>query len=233
MRAILLAAGLGTRLRPITDTIPKCLVPINGKPLLGYWLDSLASTSITSILINLHYHADQVRQLIEKRPDRGRITLVFEKELLGTMGTIRANAEFCKGEPILVIHADNFCTSEINQLIYAHETRPKNTEITMMTFLTDCPESCGIVKLDKRQIVTEFFEKIENPPGNIANGAVYIFEPEVVRFICSESGNPISDISNDLLPRYLQRIFTWPTDGLHIDVGTLANLEKARQFSKK
>ena len=103
----------------------------------------------------------------------------------------------------------------------------------MMNFETDYPQSCGILELDERGVVTGFHEKVQNPPGNIANGAVYIFEPEVVRFICSESGNPISDISNDLLPRYLQRIFTWPTDGLHIDVGTLANLEKARQFSKK
>ena len=233
MRAILLAAGLGTRLRPITDTTPKCLVPINGKPLLGYWLDSLANAGITSILINLHHHADQVKEFIDKRSDRNNITLVFEKELLGTGGTVRKNAEFCKDESIMVIHADNFCTSDLSKFIRAHGDRPSNTEITMMTFVTDSPRDCGIVEVNDHGVVFAFHEKANNPPGNIANGAVYIFEPEVVRFICSESGNPISDISNDLLPRYLQRIFTWPTDGLHIDVGTLANLEKARQFSKK
>ncbi len=233
MRAILLAAGLGTRLRPLTNTVPKCLVPIKGEPLLGYWLDSLANTGITSILINLHHHADQVERFIEKRSDQKNITLIFEKELRGTGGTVRENAGFCNNEPVMVIHADNFCTSDLSKFIRAHGDRPSSTEITMMTFRADIPEDCGIVEVNDHGVVFAFHEKVKNPPGNIANGAVYIFEPEVVRFICSESGNPISDISNDLLPRYLQRIFTWPTDGLHIDVGTLANLEKARQFSKK
>ncbi len=231
MRAILLAAGLGTRLRPITDTIPKCLVPINGKPLLGYWLDSLANASITSILINLHYHADQVRRLIEKRPDRDRITLVFEKELLGTAGTIRANAQFCKDEPIMVIHADNFCTSDLSEFIFAHENRPLRTDITMMTFRTDSPEACGIVQINDLGVVTAFHEKVTDPPGNLANGAVYIFESSVLNWIQSQDALFL-DISETVLPHFNGSIFTWPANGIHIDVGTPSSLNKAREYGK-
>ncbi len=65
MRALLLAAGLGTRLRPLTDTVPKCLVPIHGKPLLGYWLAMLRDAGVFPMLVNLHYMADKVRQYLE------------------------------------------------------------------------------------------------------------------------------------------------------------------------
>ena len=94
MKAVLLAAGLGTRLRPITDNIPKGLVPIRGKPLLAYWLDALVDAGVESVLVNLHYLADQVSEFVETRTDRNRITLVEEPVLLGTAGTVRENCEF-------------------------------------------------------------------------------------------------------------------------------------------
>ena len=228
MKAILLAAGLGTRLRPLTDTIPKCLVPINGKPLLGYWLDALAGAGVSSILINLHHHADQVRSFVENRPDRRNIKLVFEEQLLGTGGTVRENAEFCGNDLTMVIHADNFSTSDLSKFIQAHNKRPENTEITMMTFRTDEPESCGIVEVDHRGVMTRFVEKVENPQGNLANGAVYIFDPAVIDWICSkESG--CFDISVDVLPRFVCRVATWLGDGVHIDIGSEKNLERARE----
>jgi mannose-1-phosphate guanylyltransferase len=226
MKAILLAAGLGTRLRPITDTIPKCLVPINGKPLLGYWLDSLAGAGITSILINLHHHADQVRSFVEQRPDCGNVTLVFEETLLGTAGTVRINAKFCEGEPTMVIHADNFCTSNLKEFMRAHAHRPAETDMTMMTFRTSRPETCGIVEIDERRVMTGFYEKVIDPPGNLANGAVYICEPPVIDYIVNSRSSAL-DISRDTLPGLLHRIHTWPTDGIHIDVGTPEALDRA------
>jgi mannose-1-phosphate guanylyltransferase len=219
MKAILLAAGLGTRLRPITDTIPKCLVPIKGKPLLGYWLDSLANTGITSILINLHHHADQVIEFIDNRSDPNDITLVFEKELLGTGGTIRENASFCKAEPVMVIHADNFCTADLKKFICAHQNRPPGTEITMMTFVSSNPTQCGIVELDPESVVVKFHEKVPNPPSNLANGAVYVFEENVTAYIVGLAKQSI-DISIDVLPAFMGKIYAVASDGIHIDIGT-------------
>ena len=236
MKAILLAAGLGTRLRPLTDTIPKCLVPIGGRPLLSYWLDALAEVGITDILVNLHHLADQVRSYVQARPDSQNITLVYEKELLGTAGTIRENADFFKEEQVMVIHADNFCTADLKKFIMAHDRRPAGTEITMMTFITDQPETCGIVETNSFGVVTAFHEKVQNPPGNIANGAVYIWEPSVARFI-SESERNLRDISRDLIPISLGRINSWPSNGHHIDIGTrdklhLANKQLGKQISR-
>ena len=76
MKAILLAAGLGTRLKPLTNTIPKCLVPISGRPLLSYWLEKLANLGINEILINVHYLAEQVENYISQSPYRDKITIV-------------------------------------------------------------------------------------------------------------------------------------------------------------
>ena len=94
MKALLLAAGLGSRLRPITNHIPKCLVPIDGKPLLSYWLDALFGAGIDSILINVHYLSDQVTAFVTSRSDRDRITIVEERTLLGTAATLKENVEF-------------------------------------------------------------------------------------------------------------------------------------------
>jgi mannose-1-phosphate guanylyltransferase len=227
MRAILLAAGLGTRLRPITDTIPKCLVPIQGRPLLGHWLASLREAGVDPILINTHHHAGQVRKYIENRTDRRKIKLVFEPKLLGTGGTIRANAGFGLDEPLIVIHADNYCRSNICSFIQAHNARPDDAEISMLTFESDMPTQCGIVEVDNQNLVTGFYEKVADPPGNLANGAVYIFEPSVVEFI-SDQENRINDLSLDLLPQFIGRIFAWSADGIHIDIGTHKNYEKVK-----
>lgn len=229
MRALLLAAGLGTRLRPLTDHIPKCLVDINGRPLLGYWLDALVGVGVDSILVNLHHHMEQVEEFLETRADRALISTVYEEELLGTAGTVRANAEFFKGEAGLIVHADNLCTANLANFLSAHQIRPEGAALTMMIFLTDSPTTCGIVQLDEKGRVQAFHEKVKDPPGNLANAAIYVFEPEVVDFI-SSSGTEIEDISTDVLPKFLGRIFTWPSDGDLIDVGTLASLEKAQRI---
>jgi len=162
--------------------------------------------------------------------DRSKIRSVYEEHLLGTAGTVRANSEFFQGECGLIIHADNFCTANFSSFIEAHRRRPKGALITMMTFVTDSPNTCGIVELDEQGLVMGFYEKVANPPGNLANGAIYIFEPEVIDFI-SESRESVHDISNDVLPRFLGQIYTWPSDGDLIDVGTIANLEEARRLA--
>ena len=232
MKAVLLAAGLGTRLRPLTDTIPKCLVPVAGKALLGHWLEALCAAGVESILINSHHHADQVERFILSRPEKNMITLIVEEELQGTAGTLRANLEFFSKEPSLVIHADNFCTASISRFIDEHRARPAGTELTMMTFVSDDPRACGIVGLDEQGIVREFHEKVLNPPGNIANAAIYVFEETVIRFISESEEGELRDLSTDLIPRYLGRIYAAPADGAVIDVGTPANLDRAQSYAR-
>ncbi len=226
MRALLLAAGFGTRLRPITDRIPKCLVPIHGQPLLGYWLDRLLSNGVEKILINTHYLPDAVRTFIATTSWQEQIELVHEEVLLGTGGTILANREFFAGGPFLVAHADNLTRFDVRAFINAHQNRPAGVDVTMMTFDTDVPKTCGIVEQDERGIVRAFHEKSASPPGRRANAAVYIFEPAVIDFLVSLNKEVI-DLSLEVIPRYLGRMHCFHNADYHRDIGTPESLRLA------
>jgi mannose-1-phosphate guanylyltransferase len=231
LKALLLAAGLGTRLRPLTDKIPKCLVPIHGKPLLAYWLDLLLEAEIESVIINTHYLEDRVTAFVSASPWKTRITLVHEDSLLGTGGTVLRNRALFDGQAFLVAHADNLTRFDVRAFLDRHARRPPGVAITMMTFMTDAPRASGIVVEDANGIVREFHEKVQAPPGNRANAAVYIFEPEVVSFLES-LGRPVLDLSTQVLPRFLGRICTFFNADYHRDIGSPESLRRAEsEFS--
>lgn len=228
MRALLLAAGLGTRLRPITDTVPKCLVPIHGKPLLGYWFDLLMPAGVDRVLVNTHYLPDAVRRFTAQSPWRSRIDLVHEDQLLGTGGTILKNRSYFGAESFMVVHADNLSHFDVAAFIDRHVNRPPGIEITMMTFETDDPRSCGIVEEDAGGVVHAFHEKVDDPPGTRANGAVYILAPSMVEFMASLNKDCV-DLSTEVLPCFLGRIQTFFNADYHRDIGNLASLALARE----
>lgn len=228
MKALLLAAGLGTRLRPLTDTVPKCLVPINGRPLLGHWLAMLTDGGAGPLLVNLHYHADKVQDFIASTPQAHLVTTVYEERLLGTAGTLLRNRSFFTDAPLMLIHADNLSRFDVRHFIARHSERPKGCEITMMTFETDTPRSCGIAEVDAQGVVVGFHEKVADPPGNLANGAVYILEPTVFDFLASLRKEEI-DFSTEVLPHYLGRIYTFFNGIYHRDIGTMASYRAALQ----
>ena len=228
MRTLLLAAGLGTRLRPITDHVPKCLVPIHGKPLLGYWLDMLLINGVDRVLVNTHYLPILVRDFVAKSVWQDRIEIVQEDELLGTGGTVLKNREFLERGPFMVVHADNLSRFDVAAFISAHHCRPAGVEITMMTFDTDSPQSCGIVELDETGIVVGFHEKVANPPSKRANAAVYIFDPSVIDYMKSLDKSVI-DISTEVVTRYLGRIQAYHNSDYHRDIGTPESLTLAEQ----
>jgi len=226
MRALLLAAGLGLRLLPITATTAKCMVEINGRPLLDYWLELLFDAGIERVLVNTHWLADQVEAYVKASRWADRIDLVHEAELLGTGGTILANRKWFRQKPFIVAHADNLTDFDVRGFTAAHERRPAGHAITMLGFRTDTPRSCGILELDRRGTVIAFHEKVDDPPGNLANGAVYIFEPEVADSIAA-MGRPQVDLSTEIIPDYVGRILCVETAGYHRDIGTPESLRRA------
>ncbi len=228
MKALLLAAGLGSRLQPITRTIPKCMVPIQGTPLIDYWLEILIQGGISSILVNLHYLSDQVRNHILKSNHADNVDMVHEAKLLGTGSTLLKNRSWFGNEPLLLIHADNFSFFDLGKFILAHTNRPENCDITMMTFMTDTPQSCGIVDLDKSGVVRQFYEKVQHPPSCLANGAVFILEPRVIGFM-ERIKKPGLDFCADVLPEFMGRIFTFFNDVYHRDIGTIKSYQQAQK----
>ena len=229
MRALLLAAGLGSRLRPLTDHIPKCLAPIHGRPLLAYWLEALfADGRITRALVNTHHLHEQVEAFIAASPWQDRIDLVHEAELLGTGGTILANRAWFGDESFLVIHADNLTDFALSALIDAHAAAGPDTLMTLLAFRTPNPSQCGILELDDASRVLAFHEKVADPPGNLANGAVYVFSPEVVRRIAA-LGKPIVDLSTEIIPGLLPRVYALEHRGFFMDIGTPEALSRAQE----
>lgn len=226
--AVLLAAGVGSRLGPLTRDWPKCLMPIHGRPLLEYWLLNLKQYNFDRVLVNTHHHAGQVKTFLERACFAEWVYQAPEPNLLGTASTLREHSETIGSNTVLVAHADNWCNADLIKFQVFHEHyRPPGTVITMMTFVTNTPSNCGIVTLDGKGVVTGFFEKVQDPPGNIANGAVYLLEPEVIAWMRTHPR--VTDFSTDVLPEFLGRIATWQNHGIHKDIGLLDSLLRAQQ----
>lgn len=225
----LLAAGFGTRLRPYTDQWPKCLMPINGRPLLEYWLNMASLAGARSVLVNLHYLSETVAVFLKRQVFKNWVQAVYEPELKGTAGALSANYENLQNATVMLVHADNYCDCDFENFIEFHFTqRPKNCVITMMVFNTQNPSSCGIVELDQNDVVVGFHEKIDNPPGNLANGAVYLIEPEVLDWIYSRED--VVDFSTQVLPHFIGRIATWRNMGIHVDIGSIEALRNVQSL---
>ena len=227
MKALLLAAGLGTRLKPITNTIPKCLVPINGKPLLEYWLENLSNAGVKEFLVNTSYLSKQVERFVKQTKYKEMITLVYEENLLNTAGTLVANRNFFNDEPFMLVHADNLSFCNFKEFINSHKKRERSCELTMMLFNTDEPKNCGIVELDQLGRVIKFHEKVENPPSSLANGAVYICEPSIIKF-CKDFNKNNLDFSKDILPSFMGKINTYLNDTYHRDIGNVESYAKSQ-----
>lgn len=226
MKALLLAAGYGTRLQPLTNDIPKCLIPINGKPLLEYWIAMLYHGGVFPLLVNLHYHADKVKDYINSNLYKNFISSVYEERLLGTGGTLLKNQEFFNNEPLMLIHADNLSIFDVRAFINSHQNRPTGCEITMMTFKTPTPHSCGIVETDEMGRVQAFHEKVSNPPGNMANAAVYIVEPSIFHYL-EGLNKEFIDFSTEVIPHFIGRINTFLNNIYHRDIGTIESYKAA------
>jgi len=228
INVLLLAAGYGTRLQPFTNEWPKCLMPVNGLPLLQYWLASVRELNVAKVLVNLHYLASTVEAFLDRSCFKAWVDYIFEPLLMGTAGTIQANYSTFANSTLLLVHADNYCQCDFSAFLSYHQKkRPKHCLITMMTFDTLTPSTCGIVETDSLGVVTDFHEKVANPPGNRANGAVYLLEPEVLQWLNEHP--EAQDFSTQVLPSFLGRIATWHNIQTHIDIGSIEALHEAQK----
>jgi mannose-1-phosphate guanylyltransferase len=228
MKAILLAAGKGTRLRPITDGMPKCLIPINGKPLLYYWFTLFKKHGISEVLINLHHFANQVNEYVAKSEFSLDITLAYEEKLLGSAGTIKANSQFIKNErDFFILYADNCTNVDLQHILEFH--RSHNALLTMGLFTTDTPRACGIAEVDQTGLITSFVEKSEFPPSNLANAGIFVAAPSILQYFPSKD---FIDLGYDVLPNLIGKAYGYPILEYLLDIGTLRNYEQAQSDAR-
>ncbi len=224
-RALLLAGGVGSRLRPLTDSIPKCLVPIAGRPLLSYWFDTLFQAGLKRALVNTHYLAEQVRDFCSRSEWCDNIVLVHEDNLLGTCGTLRQNRAYFDQQSFWFIHADNLSRFDPVEMWQRHLARPSGCLGTMMTFETDNPSACGIVSVDADGVIKGYYEKVANPPGKLANGAVFILEASI--FSILDRFPKALDFCGEIVPTLAHQLFSFHNDQFHRDIGSPKSYELA------
>jgi mannose-1-phosphate guanylyltransferase len=227
VKAFLLAAGIGSRLRPITDTIPKCMIPVGGQPLLGIWLDAFDRAGVGEVLVNLHHLPDVVRRYLEGRAGTPMVRTFFEPELLGSAGTLAANRAWVEGEEMfLACNADNLTDFDLRTLV---ETHRKHGEMATLTvFHSERPSAGGVVELDAAGTVTGFTEKPAQPASDLVNAGMYAFRPDVLD-VLDELGPPPADIGYHLLPRLVGRAKGVLVEDYLRDLGTVDAYERAQQ----
>jgi len=226
MKAFLLAAGLGTRLKPLTDSIPKCLVPIAGQPLLGIWFELCARHGISEVLVNLHHLPEMVRAFVAAWRGPLRVTTVFEPELLGSAGTVAGQRDFVAGESAFwILYADNLTDVDLGRMLAFHHTR--RAEFTIGLAPTDTPREKGILTLDADGRVVDFTEKPREPRSNLANAGIYIAGPSLFESLNGPQPCPF-DFGFHVLPRLVGRMHGYAITEYLEDIGTPAALAAAQ-----
>jgi len=225
VKGFLLAAGVGTRLRPLTNAIPKCLVPIQGTPLLAIWLEWCAMYDIDEILLNSHAHSERVREFVDTYRGPVRVTLTNEPELLGSAGTVQVNRDFVAGEKeFAVLYADVLTNCRLNQLLDFHRVR--NSPLTLGTYRVPNPTQCGIIATDDTGKVVEFVEKPQFPKSDTAFSGILIGGPTMLDRIPKKIP---ADIGFDVLPQLVGEMFAFPIPDYVFDIGTLEKYEQAQR----
>ena len=225
MKAFLLAAGKGTRLKGIAEGTPKCLVPIQGKPLLHYWLTLCKAYGITEVLINVHHLADRVLGYLAASDSGIRVIPVYEKSLMGTAGTVAANRGFVQGEDhFFIFYADNLTNMNLQRFLDFH--RRNDAVFTMGLFRTQSPRECGIATLDKDNRVIKFREKPPVPETNLANAGIYLAGQDLFDHIPDKE---TIDFGYDVLPGLVNRMHGYIIDEYLVDIGTPESYQRAQR----
>jgi mannose-1-phosphate guanylyltransferase len=224
MKAFLLAAGQGTRLRPITDRVPKCLVPIRGVPMLQIWMKICQDAGIDEVMINLHTHADIVRSWVNNNRNGIRVSLAEEPTLLGSAGTVLASRDWVASESCFwILYADVLTNARLSRMMEFHVAR--RPAATLGLYQVPDPSRCGIVSFDEQMIIREFLEKPANPKSRWAFSGVMIGTPELLNQIPPHF--PV-DFGFEVLPRLVGQMLAYPISDYLLDIGTLENYQAAQ-----
>jgi mannose-1-phosphate guanylyltransferase len=202
LRALVLAAGKGERLRPFTDDRPKPMIEIGGKPILCYNLESLARAGVREAVVNLHYRPESIRGRLGTEYAGISLTYVYEPELLGTAGAARNAADFLRGGDFMVVYGDNFSTIDLNKLVSFH--RASDADLTLAAFYRDDVAASGIVELGESDRVVAFLEKPREQEifSRWVNAGYLVAKSSVLDAI--PTSGP-SDFGRNVIPQLLER----------------------------
>ncbi len=223
MKAMVLAAGLGTRLRPITYEIPKPMVPVLDRPVMAHILDLLHRHGFEQVIANLHYFPDTIRGYFGEHDS---LAYSHEEELLGTAGGVRGCAEFFGAEPFLIISGDALTDIDLTALAARH--RESGGIATLAVKRVADTREYGVVLHDRDGRITGFQEKPapEEALSDLGNCGIYVFDPAIFDYFPSR---PFADWAQDVFPALLEHDVPFHIHEVHDywnDVGSLAELRQ-------
>ena len=225
MKAFLLAAGNGTRLRPLTDSVPKCLLPICGVPLLEIWLNNCKIAGITDILVNAHAQSESLRRFVAEQRSGVKVRIAEEQELLGSAGTVAENRDLIAGEKaFFVLYGDVLTNIDLRRMLEFHQQ--KHLPATLGIYQVPDPARCGIVAMNEDSVIQEFVEKPPHPVTNWAFAGVMIAGPELFNFLPDRRP---ADLGFDVLPKMIGKMAAYRISEYLLDIGTIGNYENAQQ----
>jgi mannose-1-phosphate guanylyltransferase len=228
MKALILAAGRGSRLGNITDNLPKPLVEVKNKPVIDYLIRKLIDLNVSEIFINMHYKHELLEKFVLGSNYGTKITLIYEPKLLGTAGTLKNLIDELSTEDFIVMHADNYFHDDLKILKQKHLATNSDYLITLGTFLVLNPEKFGTFELTDDHDVIKFFEKQKDSPSKIANSAIYFMKPGI-KEVVNTLNEYENDISLHVIPKLLGKIKAFELTGYFYDIGTPENLLLANE----
>lgn len=237
MKAFILAAGKGERLRPLTEKIPKVMLKIGNKPILEHNLNLARNAGAKEIFFNLHYLPEIVKNYFGNGKKFGvKIRYSFEKKLLGSAGAVKKMGKWLKSGDFFVIYGDNFSNCDLLKSRQAHF---KNKGIaTIVLFDINKNKNSGIgagrIILDKRKkYIKEFLEGQEyQRKSNLVNAGIYILKPEILKYIPE---NKFYDFGRDLFPNLLKKkikiaAYLMPKNEFLFGIDNLECYQKTKNF---
>jgi len=229
-KAVILAGGKGTRLRPLTLTTPKALVDVNGKNLTEWLFELLRKYNVRDVILSVGYLADKIRDYFTDGSKFGmNVDYVEEKTPLGTAGPLRL-AKDKLTDSFICSNGDELKCINIARMYRLHKR--KNALATIALTSVEDPSQYGVARLDGSRIL-EFVEKPkkENAPSNLINSGFYIIEPEVIEMIPK---NKFCMLEKDVFPQLAKegKLRGFPFSGQWMDTGSMERLERARKIWK-
>jgi NDP-sugar pyrophosphorylase family protein len=236
MKAMVLAAGQGTRLYPLTERTPKALVPVAGRPMIEYSLLLLKHYGIRDIIINLHHLGDQIESYLGDGKGLGlQITYSEEPELLDTGGGLLKAKPFLKDGTFIVINTDVLIDLSLSKLVAFHEA--KGAAATLVLRPDPLADQYGSMEIDGDGKIHRFLQTRSSPPGSrpttkLMFTGVQVLEPRVFDSMESDTAVRKFSTTKDTYPRMLlhqERLFGFRFDGFWQDLGTASRIADAEE----
>ncbi len=229
MKALLLAAGEGTRLRPLTLDRPKPMVPVAGCPMVAYALDWLRESGVDSVVVNLHYKPEPLVAFVGDGSRFGlSATFSREPELLGSAGALVPLRSFLVDEnPFVVLYGDVLTNLRLADVLADH--RASKADVTVVLTTVDDPKRAGMVELNSERWIQRFVEKPQSwaGPPSCANAGIYVLGPRVWDFLPLDG---FCDFAFDVFPAMLAggaRLRGFPSSDILLDIGSHERLAAA------